>query len=321
MQQDKFETAAMCVVASPEKCLTPDTTCVSSPIGVRRDSANYYKAKFEKAQEIIEQLQNTTPSLKDIGLLTVKKVTPKEVTKNVRVTQVLGSMEGKDVLSLALKITLDKELKEKSQKDAIQKKADSREAFFGCKEKCICSGPTCEVIKLKECSVCHNVLKSRCAKVSCQGENGEKPTMLLSAAATAGSSSRRKFKLNEEYEESDDESESFLESELEVSDESSSEESETEEGMENDKLSDAIATMTKTQHLLNPPTEEKYLIDKWFAVVYTSKRKITLYIAKFLKRFLVDKDGPVDECLMRCLKPKVDSGMVLTDTYSETPSS
>ena len=55
---------------------------------IRKGSVNCYKAKFEKAQEIIEQLQNTTPSLEDIGLLTVKKVTPKEVTKNIQVTQV-----------------------------------------------------------------------------------------------------------------------------------------------------------------------------------------------------------------------------------------
>ena len=68
--------------------------------------------------------------------------------------------------------------------------------------------------------------------------------------------------------------------------------------------------MREMQHMLNPPTEEKDLIDKWFAIVYVSKRKRSLYIAKLLKRFLKDKDGPANEFLMRCLKPKVDSGTV-----------
>ena len=34
-----------------------------------------------------------------------------------------------------------------------------KKPFFRCKEKFIFSGPTCEVINLKECSMCHNVLK------------------------------------------------------------------------------------------------------------------------------------------------------------------
>ena len=63
--------------------------------------------------------------------------------------------------------------------------------------------------------MCHNVLKSRCTKSLCQGENGEKPGTLLPAAATAGPSSRKKLKLHLDQEsgESEDESECFLESE------------------------------------------------------------------------------------------------------------
>ena len=152
-------------------------------------------------------------------MLTVKKVTTKDVTKNVRVTQVHGSMEVKHVLVLAMKINLDKELKEQSQKEAIQKRKDS---FFRCKVKCVCTSAsasaTCAAVKLKECSVCHNVLKSKCRKISCQGENGEKPTMLLPAAATDGPSSRRKLRIDEESDESDTESELLVESDLNDSD-------------------------------------------------------------------------------------------------------
>ena len=57
-------------------------------------------------------------------------------------------MEGKDVLSLTMKIKHDKELKAKCQKDATQKRVETKEAFCTCKEKRICSVPTCEVIML-----------------------------------------------------------------------------------------------------------------------------------------------------------------------------
>ena len=73
MQHDKFETAVMCIETSPEKNSTPDKTSICSLMGIQEGSFNYYKAKFEKAQEIIEQFQNTTPSLEDIDLATVKK--------------------------------------------------------------------------------------------------------------------------------------------------------------------------------------------------------------------------------------------------------
>ena len=79
------------------------------------------------------------------------------------------------------------------------------------------------------------------------------------------------------------------------------------------ELADAVATMRETKHFLNPLTKEKHLINKWLAVVYVSKHKRTLYISKFIKRFLVD------ECLMRCLKPKIDSGTLLEDAPKHLP--
>ena len=78
----------------------------------------------------------------------------------------------------------------------------------------------------------------------CLGENGEKPAMLLPAAATAGPSSWNKLKLHldEESGESEDESECFLESESSNEDsESSNEDSETYEKMVDDELADAVS--------------------------------------------------------------------------------
>ena len=53
-----------------------------------------------------------------------------------------------------------------------------------------------------------------------------------------------------------------------------SDESDDEVEMEDDDLAKARSTMLKTQHSLHPPTKESDLAsNKWFAVIYTSKRK------------------------------------------------
>ena len=77
--------------------------------------------------------------------------------------------------------------------------------------------------------------------------------------------------------------------------ENTSESGSDKENMEDSNLENAIHTMQKTQHWLNPPTKECGLVNKWFAVVYTGKRKKTLFIAKLLHRFLVNENGLADK--------------------------
>ena len=95
MQQDKFETAAKCIRSSNKKMDTADNLAISSPVGIRKGTAEYYKVKIENAQKVIARLNPSTPSLEEIGLLTIKKVIPKVKSANVRVTQYHGSMGGK----------------------------------------------------------------------------------------------------------------------------------------------------------------------------------------------------------------------------------
>ena len=103
-------------------------------------------------------------------------------------------MKGKDVLSMATKIQEENELKEKTQKESIEKKSKQSEAFLRCKDRCHCHEKACDALLLKQCPVCKNVQKSRCGKVSCLDKNGERPIMILPAAATAGTSARRSLK-------------------------------------------------------------------------------------------------------------------------------
>ncbi len=46
---------------------------------------------------------------------------------------------------------------------------------------------------------------------------------------------------------------------------------------------------------------------------------MVLYVAKVLRRFLVDVDGPVDTILMRCLKSKSGFGTCLQATPEHLP--
>ncbi len=76
----------------------------------------------------------------------------------------------------------------------------------------------------------------------------------------------------------------------------------------------------ETWRFLSPPNAESTIIKKWYAVCYQGKRSETLFVAKASRRFLKDKDGPVDSILMKCLKPKIGSGNILEDTPKHLPA-
>ena len=69
-------------------------------------------------------------------------------------------MEGKEILEKVSVIKEDKAKKEKAKKEKISMQQEQIEAFFKCKEKCICGKNACDATKLRECPCCHNVLKS-----------------------------------------------------------------------------------------------------------------------------------------------------------------
>ena len=80
------------------------------------DSPDYYKHMCGQYQEIIQNRNER--GLDEIpGLLTVKTVKPKELekTKNIRITNVHGSMEAKDILSKVEEIE-----KEKQKEDQLR---------------------------------------------------------------------------------------------------------------------------------------------------------------------------------------------------------
>ena len=63
-----------------------------------------------------------------------------------------------------------------------------KDAVNWCQEhnkKCICENEKCDAIKLKECSSCHDILRSGCSKSGCI-KDGKKPIMITVASAKNG---------------------------------------------------------------------------------------------------------------------------------------
>ena len=116
------------------------------------------------------------------GLLTIQKIKPKQASKSTRVTQVHGSMEGKEVIKVVKRINEDKQKTLQLKQDEMKAKEKEKEDFYRCKRKCVCKEHKCPATDLKECPSCHSILRSICSKACCK-INGKKPEMILPAAA------------------------------------------------------------------------------------------------------------------------------------------
>ena len=147
-------------------------------------------------------------------------------------------MKGRDILDTLRDIHDKKEQEKLRKEEAVQKRENVKQAFY-CKTKCFCGEAICKAIQMKQCSVFHNVIKSACSKASCK-VNGEKPEMILPAAATSSVKTRRKNAAKATKEESEDLS----------SDESDSDDNETEsEEEENEDCEAATAILQKMRQI------------------------------------------------------------------------
>ena len=184
-------------------------------------------------------------------------------------------MKERDILDTVPDIHDKKEQERLRKEEAVQKRENAKQAFYLCKTKCFCGEAICKAIQMKECSVCHNVIKSACSKASCK-VNGEKPEMILPAAATSSIKTRHKNAAKATKKESEESS----------SEESDSDDNETErEEKENGdrEAARAIQSLQDTWNFLKPPTAEDEIEGKWFGVVYGTKRSLLLLVGKVLK--------------------------------------
>ena len=138
MQQDKFEQAANCMEvedACPSSS-TPNQSLIESP-DHRKGSAKYWKEKFMLSQTLIHELNEKSLRLEDIpGLLTIEKVKPKMSKETTRVTQVHGSMHGKEILKLVKEIKEKKDLQKRTTDEKIKRRR--RKAVVSTMQKQMC---------------------------------------------------------------------------------------------------------------------------------------------------------------------------------------
>ena len=212
-----------------------DLPGVISPESVRKDSAAYWKSKYTQAQEQYSTRQQLEFPLEQVDeLLPSKKVEASATTKK-KITDVHGSLKGTDVRKLIEQKEEDERKKEEKKKEREEKKEEMKMLFLKCQEKCLCSTKKCKAIQLQQCSVCKNVLKSKCGKKACKID-GEAPVMILVAAQkekTDKRSRKRKDKESEESEEELHEDEVYAEQEGEAEESEVETEEEGYEGMWN----------------------------------------------------------------------------------------
>ena len=194
----------------------------SPPVGVRKNTREYFKLKFEATNSKLQEVMNTSISLEDVdNLLPTKKIQPKK-SKAIQLMQVHGSMRAHDMLTKVKEQNAAENAKLQQKKYAATRREKMRQAFIFCKDKCQCpTSPSCIISGLKQCPVCLGVLKSQCSKSLCIID-GKKPVMIATPSAPsavpkratnreAKRAAKRKFKGmaygDDEDEEDDDQEE------------------------------------------------------------------------------------------------------------------
>ena len=98
-----------------------------------------------------------------------------DTPRPTRVTQVHGSLKGKDILTKVKAINKEKKKKKKEEEKKEKKKLKERKvtAFIRCEIRCVCLpeqkiNGKCAANGLRKCSECGSVLKGDCGKQACK---------------------------------------------------------------------------------------------------------------------------------------------------------
>ena len=206
MDQEMFARAE--AILNPTTPTKPDTVEIPSPVGVRRNSAKYWKSKFTEAMGQLTARQHLEYPLENVnGLLPFKTVKPTS-TQRKKITDVHGSLSATEVMKLVEAKEQEDIKKGEKKKERLEMKEALKMKFFACKEKCCCGAGKCEAFDLQQCSVCKNVLKSKCGKKACRSEDGG-PEMILVSARREKAKKKRTKKNYENLAESEDEEQQY----------------------------------------------------------------------------------------------------------------
>ena len=89
----------------------------------------------------------------EAGIFNVNKIkAPKK--KIFRVTQVYGSLEGKEVLKRVENLETQEKVKIAAREKKKEEKDDRYALFIRCRDSCMCKESKCKASELKQCSAC-----------------------------------------------------------------------------------------------------------------------------------------------------------------------
>ena len=100
-------------------------------------------------------------------------------------------------------------------------------------------------------------------------------------------STKRKLVLGQSSDEEKSGSSSDITSDFEDSDDPM-------DDKENNDLDDKELTLNKIWSAISPLNDETDIVGKWLGVIYSGKKRSSLFIAKVNKRFLHDENGKVN---------------------------
>ena len=317
MQKDKFVSAELLTASEPDKISPTTPAAASSPVGIKKGTAAYWRRKYLSMVDTCSTLLETPITPDEIPELTrIDKVKARK-SKNFRITQTCGSLAAKDILSRKEELEAQEIEKQAASDQRKELKEKSRTAFLKCKDRCICvNSDVCEALGLKQCPYCKDVMRSQCSKSQCRTASGAqgKPIMILCDQSGKVEPKRKK---NTEHKKKPKKTK-YDEIYGDSSGDSSDNEDETVDDCSSyDEPSlDLQGQICEFWKSISPPVDESSIKGKWFAAIYKNGSKTSVYVGRALRRFLVDEGGAVSHLELDCLKPRIGNDNIL-DAYPQ----
>lgn len=320
MQQDKFRAAEL-LLGQASEAAEGASAHIDSPFA-KKGTKEYYKLKCDIYEKELKRLNCSMEipeeQIQRLMKPRIRKFQPTN-TKNSRLLNDFGSLEGKDALQKALEIE-ERETQKTQTKDAKDELRNTQtEAFIRCKEQCVCDNTPCSAINLKRCPSCKEVKRSVCSKFKCLSTTGTKPVMLLPAAQLQLKSNKgsKRMKVDEVYSDkssSDEDDIESIQSDHEEDTVSSSVRLDVDDVNEFVDADDPEELLIEIwESISNKP--EVAVVGQWYAAVYAIPHtgKSLLCIGRALRRFLRDENGKASELLLDCLKPRVGRNQLIEE--------
>ena len=211
---DPSEICRKAFIVQPESPKAPTITFgpIPSPENVRRNSAEYWKAKFLACDERRVSLESLHVKPRELGLLNVPQFTASGKKRKRNFTDKHGSLDMQQMLELreeadaleeADRERRDENVRTRQERadQAYQLQVDTIDAFFLCHNdgvwECKCATTPCPQLNKKHCTYCNKVKSRVCMTAACkrarlahaQSSVGSPPVATRSHAATSGPAS------------------------------------------------------------------------------------------------------------------------------------